>query len=140
MIEPLLQDEAPVQTNRTLRQFAALWLLFFGLLSFFQAYLKGQVSTAVWLSALALGIGIPGLVRPVAIRPVFRGAMLVAAPIGWLVSHVVLAVLFYGLFTPFALFFRLIGRDALRRRRRTYESHWVEKASPVDVRHYFRQS
>ena len=43
MIEPLLQDEAPVQTNRTLRQFAALWLLFFGLLSFFQAYLKGQV-------------------------------------------------------------------------------------------------
>ena len=36
--------------------------------------------------------------------------MIVAFPIGWAVSHIMLAALFYGLFTPVALVFRTIGR------------------------------
>jgi 4-hydroxybenzoate polyprenyltransferase len=140
MIDPLLKDEAPIATDRMVRQFAGLWLLFFGLLAFSYGYLRHQTSTGVGLAALAITVGISGLLRPAAIRPVFRGAMLVATPIGWIVSNVILAVLFFGLFTPFALFFRLVGRDALQRRRDNRETHWVPKATPADMRRYFRQS
>ena len=40
--------------------------------------------------------------------------MVLAFPIGWTVSQVILAVMFYGLFTPIGLVFRLIGRDPLQ--------------------------
>lgn len=140
MIDPLLKDEAPAATDRTIRQFAGLWLLLFGVWAFSYGYSRGQVGTAVWLSVLAAAIGIPGLLRPRIVRPVFLGAMVLTAPIGRTVSYVVLALLFYGVFTPVAVIFRLVGRDALRRRHRHRETHWVPKPTAADVRSYFRQS
>jgi len=42
--------------------------------------------------------------------------------------------------SPVAAIFKLIGRDALRvRRREKAESHWLPKTTPSDVRDYFRQ-
>ena len=55
------------------------------------------------------------------------------------VSTVVLAFLFYAVFTPCALIMRLAGRDALRLRKRDAPSHWVpyeQKDDPADA---FRQ-
>ena len=43
--------------------------------------------------------------------------MVLAFPIGWTVSQVMLAMMFFGLFTPIGLVFRLIGRDPLHRAR-----------------------
>ena len=40
--------------------------------------------------------------------------MVLAFPIGWTVSQVMLALMFFGLFTPIGLVFRLIGRDPLQ--------------------------
>ncbi len=48
-------------------------------------------------------------------RWVYIGWMILAFPIGWTVSQVMLAVMFFGLFTPIGLVFRLIGRDPLHR-------------------------
>jgi hypothetical protein len=79
-----------------------------------------------------------GLIRPGVLRPVFRAAMVVAFPIGWVVSHLVLALLFYGVLTPLGLFFRAIGRDPLSR---NYDleavSYWLPRCQPEDVRRYF---
>ena len=67
--------------------------------------------------------------------------MAITYPIGWVVSHVVLAVLFLGVFTPVAVLFRLIGRDALARRRPPDRAtYWLPMPAPDDVRSYFRQS
>ena len=63
-------------------------------------------------------IGLLGLLWPRVIRPVYVGWMVLAFPIGWTVSQAMLAVMFYGLFTPIGLLFRLIGRDPLHRARR----------------------
>src|SRR5262245_22242706 len=97
---------------RTLRQFAGLCLLIFGALAW-QAHVRGQGQLATALGALAFGLGVPGLVWPRCLRPVFIGWMLAVFPVGFVVSQLVLAGLFYGCFTPLALIFRLRGRDAL---------------------------
>ena len=80
------------------------------------------------------------LVWPAANRPLYTILSLVAFPIGWVVSHAVLAFLFFGLLTPLALFFRLIGRDALAR---TWDpdrkSYWVDMPQQPSRRDYFRQ-
>ena len=67
--------------------------------------------------------------------------MILTYPIGWLVTRILLVLLFHGMFTPLALLFRLIGRDALTRRRRPDRpSYWIPKPGATDVRRYFRQS
>jgi multisubunit Na+/H+ antiporter MnhG subunit len=81
-----------------------------------------------------------GLVKPAAIRPIFAAWMGVALVIGAVVSRLILAALFYLVFTPVGLLFRLIGRDELRLRRIDTESYWTEKERPRDVRSYLRQS
>ena len=57
------------------------------------------------------------MIRPEWLRSIYVGWMVLAFPIGWTVSQVMLAVMFFGLFTPIGLVFRLIGRDPLQRAR-----------------------
>ena len=125
---------------RTLRQFAGLWLLFFLGLAAQQWWGRGRPYAALILALLAVGLGLAGLIHPPALRSVFVGWMLLAFPIGWTVSQVLLAVLYYGVFTPVGLFFKLRGRDSLcRKRAADRESYWEEKPASKDVRSYFRQ-
>ncbi|HEV3120298.1 MAG TPA: SxtJ family membrane protein [Isosphaeraceae bacterium] len=127
-------------TNRVLRQFAGMWLAVFGGLAAYESLWRGRLAWAATLGVLALVVGPLGLVRPRAIRLVFVGAMILAFPIGWVVSHVLLAVVFFGLFLPVALVFRLKGRDALRLKPQTgLETYWLPKTEPADVAQYYKQ-
>jgi hypothetical protein len=125
--------------TRTLRQFAALWLVFFGALACVQEFKYGRPALALALGVLAVTIGLLGLVRPQSMRLIYVGAMIVAFPIGWLVSRLLLAVLFYGMFTPIGLLFWALGRDVLRRRRTEQRTYWAPKPKPADAQSYFRQ-
>ena len=124
----------------TLRGFAAIWLVWFAGLAAAAWLVRDDWTAALILGAIALTVGPVGLVAPALIRPVFVGAMIVTFPIGWVVSHLLLGAVFYCLFAPLGLLFRLIGRDALDLRRRSAESYWQPKPAAKDLRSYFRQS
>jgi Saxitoxin biosynthesis operon protein SxtJ len=124
----------------TLRQFAGLWLVCFGGLALWHALARGHVWLGLALGALALTIGPFGLARPEWLRLIYVGWMLVAFPIGWTVSQIILAVIFFGLFAPIGLMFRLFGRDPLCRARQPgLETYWTPKLTPTDLRRYFKQ-
>lgn len=126
--------------EKSLRQFAGLWLLFFGGLALVQGLVRGHTFLAIILAVVAVVVGMLGLVRPSSIRLVFIGAMIIAFPIGWLVSLLLLLVLFYGVFTPVALLFKMIGRDIMTRKPRPeLTTYWVEKPMVNDPHRYFRQ-
>jgi hypothetical protein len=129
----------PCHANaRTLRQFAGLWLVCIGLLAWRCGLASGHVAGGV-LGALALGVGVGGLLRPAWVRPLFVALTVATLPLGWTVSHLVLVVVFFGLFTPIGLIFRLLGRDVLERRfRPDRDSYWEPKAQPADLARYFR--
>jgi hypothetical protein len=125
---------------RMLRQFAALWLAFFGGLAAWQGLMRGRVGVAAVLAVLAVVIGGLGLIRPQLIRPIFIGWMVLAFPIGWTVSLILLGLVYYGLFLPIGLVFRLVGRDALQLRPRPdVTTYWTSRPEVADVRRYFRQ-
>src|SRR5262245_59316011 len=90
-------------SHRTLRQFAALCIVFFGALACYWGLWRHSPTAGLVLGVLAVAVGGLGLVKPEAVRPVFAAWLVVAFPIGWTVSHLLLAVLYYGLFTPLAL-------------------------------------
>lgn len=142
MIDPHLPETAPTTTTtRTLRQFAVLCLLVFALLGYWQGWSRGNAATGWVFAVLAVVLGLGGLAWPQLVRPVFAGLSAITFPIGWVLSHVLLALLYFGLFTPLALLFRLIGRDALALRRRVDRpTYWATKPMPTDLKSYFRPS
>jgi hypothetical protein len=74
------------------------------------------------------------------VRLIYVGWMVLAFPIGWTISQIMLAVMFIGLFAPIGLIFWLVGRDPLHRTRCPgRESFWVPKPAPADLRRYFKQ-
>jgi len=127
-------------TARALRQFAGAWLIFFMAVGVFRYVVRGQHQLGIALEAMAVVVGGMGLIRPAAVRWLFVGATVLAFPIGWVVSHIMLAVMYYGIITPLALWFRIRGRDLLSRKPAPGRaSFWVPKHTPEDMRTYFRQ-
>jgi hypothetical protein len=126
-------------TSATLRQFAVCWMLFVGLLAFRVGGRHEQFVVGVVLAALAGGFGLAGLVWPAAVRPLFLTLTVATFPIGWVVSRMLLAVLFYGLFTPVGWVMRWWGRDALDLRPQAGRStYWEPKLAAENSRRYFR--
>jgi hypothetical protein len=127
-------------TRKMLRQFAAAWLVFLLAAGAHQGLARGHRQLGLVMVLLAVVVGVLGLVRPSAVRWLFIGLMVLAYPIGWVVTHVMLAVMFYGVITPVALLFRLMGRDPLHRKPDAEKaSYWINKETPEDPRTYFRQ-
>ena len=126
-------------TARVLRQFAGAWLIFFGGAAALQGLFRSRPVVGIILAVLAVVVGALGLIRPVTIRWIFVGMMVLSFPIGWLIAQVMLAVLFFGIFTPVGLIFRLKRRDLLCLRPSDKPTYWQVKQTPTDVNSYFRQ-
>jgi len=109
----------------------------------------GSIGYAVYAKAsmplLAFGIwGIGALVwvgfalAPPLRLPIYRVWMHVVFPIGWTVTHVIMALLFFAVITPAGLLLRLFGRDPLSRRiDPNAQSYWTERRQPSPVERYF---
>ena len=128
-------------TRRELNQFGFIWLgflAFFGLIAFFKF---GNPQVARWLWVAALVVPIVGWLVPAFMRLVFLGMSYLAWPIGFVVSHVVLAVVYYLVLTPIGLLTRLFGYDSMEKRFDSEaESYWIERsAEAADPKRYFRQ-
>src|SRR5262249_55930164 len=127
-------------SSRTLRQFAGLWVVFFGGLAAWNGWVRDHHTLALVFLAVAVAVGPLGLVWPQAIRWVYMGWLVLVFPIGWLVSQVILAGLFYGVITPIGLVFKLMGRDVLCRRPcADRDTYWTPKPAAPDAGSYFRQ-
>ena len=127
-------------SQKVLRQFSAAWLVLFLTISARQYFSRGHHGAGLVLGALAVIIGGLGLFSPSTVRWLFVSWMVLAFPIGWAISQIMLALMFYGLITPIAFLFRLKGRDLLGRKPATNRpTYWIPKQTPEDVRSYFRQ-
>ncbi|HEX7880400.1 MAG TPA: SxtJ family membrane protein [Candidatus Eisenbacteria bacterium] len=136
--------------RKHLRDFGWVALVVFGLLGAVVTWKHAIVgihlsepatrTTAMVLWGLGALSGLLSMVRPEWNRFLYIGLMLAAFPIGFVVSHVIIAIIFFVIITPVGLVFRLMGRDALSRRfDRNAPSYWVDKKPVESVERYFRQ-
>ena len=101
--------------RKTLGEFAEAGMFALGMVAAPFAFFRGHPFVAATFWLLAVIMRIIGLARPAWLKPVFLGLTLATWPIGFVVSRVALGLLYFAVFTPIALIFRLMGRDALRR-------------------------
>ena len=126
--------------RRQLRQFAAAGAcagLLFGALAW-------RVSPAgrgviVW-GLVAGAFAVLGAFAPLVLRLPYVALMALAAPLGWLISNLLLRLLYYFVFTPLGLLFRIFGRDPLQLKRPGGGTYWRPFPSTEKVRGYFRQA
>ncbi len=136
----LAWSELPLKpTNRILRQFAAAWLVVFLAMGLRRVLGHGSPTTGYVLCAAAF-IGVIGLVIPQAVRWLFIGATILAFPIGWVVTLVMLAIMFYLILTPVGWLMRLRGRDELQLRSEPERtSYWVTRTDTPAPGRYLKQ-
>ena len=95
-------------------------------------------AAAIWLIGLAAGGA--ATASPRAGLMIYRAWMNASAPIGWTISHLVLAAVFYLIVTPIGLTGRIFGRDPMMRRfDREAGSYWQPHEARNDPADYFRQ-
>ena len=125
-------------TERQLRQFGVVCL--FALPAIGWIWGAGTGTIAI-LSVVGLVLTVIGLVAPTVLKPVFLALTIVAMPIGIVIGELAMLMIFFGVFLPLGLVFRIAGRDALQLRvDRASESYWEAKRKPASIASYYRQS
>lgn len=84
------------------------------------------------LLGFALVLATLGLVCPLLLKWPMRIWLFLTHKVSLVVNFVLLGVIFYGVVTPVAIWFRILGRDPLRRRLDLKApSYWVDRTKEV---------
>lgn len=124
-----------------LRMFSGIGMpIFCAIMGAWRLHQSGDLILATILWGIGLLVAVIGLRWPTFVRPLFLGWMYAIFPIGWTISHLILAVIYYLVLTPIGLMVRLFRPDQLGKRfDRTAKTYWVPHEPEQDRTRYFRQ-
>jgi hypothetical protein len=92
-------------------------------------------STAIWpyvLGAAAL-LAVISFAAPMSLKPFYRVWMVIALIMGWVMTRVVLTLVYYFVLTPIGLLGRVFGEQFLQlklKRSGETTSYWVRRSGP----------
>ena len=127
-------------SRNDLRCFAGLQFIFF--LAIFVFLLRQPWSATVPAFVLAISalLAMIGLLSPLHIRAFYIVWMLAVFPIGWAVSHLLMAIVYYLVVTPIGFWRRRTSGDPLQRNfDQQTQSYWEETLPNRPPDSYFRQ-
>jgi hypothetical protein len=127
-------------TSRELKIFGVLFAMVFALLGAVFWWHAGWQTAAlvVWKSAGFILIAY--MLAPQVRRPIYLIWSYALYPIGYVITMVLMAVVFYLVITPTGLLMRLFGRDPLSRKfRPEAKSYWIKCKEDASLDRYFRQ-
>lgn len=135
-----LLDQNKQPTRRELKIFGAI-LLAFGLIVAGLVFVFTASRTAVAIIvAVSLAVTAIYYALPPLRSLIFHAWMAAFYPVGWLISHALLAITYYGAITPIGLVMRIAGYDPLRHKLDPdRESQWSEHSNDDDTHRYFQQ-
>lgn len=116
----MIFSSSPLTSNRKFGFF------FFGVFSIATVYfLYRQLDSIAWITAsLAAILLSTTLVRPQLLKPLNQLWMGLGLVLVMIVSPIILGILFFLVFAPIGLLMRLFGRDELRLKNSSRDSHW----------------
>jgi hypothetical protein len=123
--------------KRKLRTFAMLLIAVLAGLSY--VYFR----SASWFDPLILfwvcfAIGLSGLLYQKPLKYIYVGLVCLTFPIGFIVSHVLLMLVFYLMFLPIGVCLRLFGHDPLNLRKpASTPSYWIKSRLQKPPKSYY---
>jgi uncharacterized YccA/Bax inhibitor family protein len=127
-------------SGRELMWFGLVMLALFGAIGTMLLWRAGSMRAAVVVWSVGAGLVIIFYsVRPFRL-PIYLAWMFLVYPIGWLISHLLMGIIFFLLITPTAALMRLFRFDPLKRRLdRDAPTYWVDLKQETDRSRYFSQ-
>ena len=126
---------------KQLRDFGLIALCMCPLIGLFLLWLdKIRLTGLIVFCLIGVAMFILSRISTTLIKPVYQGMMIVTFPIGWVVSHLMMGLFYYGVVTLIAIVFKIIGRDPLcRKYEPEAESYWIPYKQSRSPKHYFHQ-
>ena len=86
-------------------------------------FVKGK-DLFVYFFSIGSILLILGGIAPLILKPFYKIWMIFAVIIGWIMTRVILSVLFFSIITTIGIFTRLIGKDFLNLNSKSNKSYW----------------
>ena len=86
-----------------------------------------------WALGAAAFLAMIGLTVPASLKPFYKGWMILALMMGWVMTRVVLALVYYLVLTPIGFLGRVFGEQFLQlklKRSGETTSYWVRRSGP----------
>jgi len=129
-----------------LRKFGLVLLIGFGLIGAFFHFGILPMSTprksiGLWCWLFGGAAGSLGLSGTILARPIYWLWMAIALVIGSIVSRIIVALIYFLVFTPMRILAQLIQRDKLMLKTKSKKStsYWVDLSYRTDRKSYLRQ-
>lgn len=126
-------------SEKTLQQFGYLLSFLVIGLAAQQSWSHGITWRSLVIGSLAVCIALMAWSRPPLLRPIFQTWMIVVFPIGWTVSRLVLAAIYFGIITPVGLILRRRGHDPLSLKTEAQGTFWRKRPEATEPSRYLRQ-
>jgi protein-S-isoprenylcysteine O-methyltransferase Ste14 len=127
-------------SRKELAWFGVLLLAFLGIVGLLVWRTTGALTAPRYIWGAGVLLATLYYAVPPLRRPMFLGWMYAAYPIGWVVSHVLLGIIYFGLLTPIGKLMAVFRYDPMERRfDRDAASYWIERERNTDPTQYFRQ-
>ncbi len=85
-----------------------------------------------WMTGASALLAVIGLAVPAILRPFYKAWMVLALILGWIMTRVILTLVYYLVLTPIALLGRAFGEQFLPLKTSTEtKSYWVRRTGPA---------
>ena len=109
------------------KKFGYFFSLIFLILASYFIYSSNKI-IGYLLIITALIFFVITIIKPSLLLPLNKMWMYLGFILGKIISPIVLGMIFFGLFTPYGIAMRMMGRDELCLKKTKKQSHWIHRS------------
>jgi len=95
-------------------------------------FFKEKESFIIFIYIAGVFIG-SGIIIPIILKPIYLVWMVFAVILGWIMTRIILSLLFYVIITPIGLLLRFFGKDLLGLKIQVAQrSYWNKRDSKIE--------
>ena len=131
--------------KKELRSFGAIFMggfVLIGLVKYFWPFerlITQDKTLGLWLMGIGIVVGAIGLTGTKIALPFYWAWLGIAYVMGNIMSRVIMALVYFLVFTPMRVLSDLAGRDKLQLKRPNGDSYWLDISLPKEAERYERQ-
>ena len=123
---------------KELRKFSIILFFAFGILGLLIFWRRGD--SGLVLCGVGLALLLCGLTSPKLLAYPYKGWMRLSLILGFLMSHLILSLMYYLVFTPIGVVMRLFGKDFPHKQfDKNATTYWIKKEQRVYVKERYEK-
>ena len=127
----MFEEIKNIQTsNKAIRSFGITISIILFIIYGFLIYYGKEDSQFFAIIALTL---VAGIILPILLKPIYLVWMIFAVILGWIMTRIILSVIFYLIITPIGIVTRLIGDDFLGLKKINTNSYWNNRDNNHEI-------